>query len=101
QVHHHFGEALAYDCLAGSAQNTDPNHQRSQVPGPEPKVYFAPLQIAKRNTEWGYDEVTRRFGDAQRAFIARVADPADPWMKLVEHRVFDGAGATVAGPSNG
>jgi hypothetical protein len=91
KVHNHFGDALAYDCLAGSAQNADPNHLQSSVSGPAPKLYFAPVQIAKRNKEWGYDEVNRRFADAQRAFIARVAETDKPWMKLAEHRGFEGA----------
>jgi hypothetical protein len=97
RVHHHFGEALAYDCVAGSAQNSDPNHLRVPgLPGPEPKLYFAPVQIGKRNKEWGYDEVNRRFGDAQRAFVARVADADRPWMKLVEHRGFEAAAALIS-----
>jgi hypothetical protein len=96
KVHRHFGEALAYDCLAGSAQNTDPDHLRTEVPGPKPQLYFAPVQIAKRNKEWGYDEVNRRFGLAQREFIARVADRRAPWMKLVEHQGFEGAAALTA-----
>lgn len=96
KVHQHFGASLAYDCLAGSAQNSDPNHQTSNAPGPKPQVYFAPVQIAKRNKDWGYDGVNQRFGDAQRAFIARVSDPSHPWMKLVEHRGFEGAATLTA-----
>ena len=96
RVHRHFGDALVYDCLAGSAQNTDPGHGRQQgIPGPEPKLYFAPVQIAKRNKDWGHDEVNRRFGDAQRAFYARVADPKNPWLKLTEHRGLDAAAGLI------
>lgn len=96
RVHRHFGEALVYDCVAGSAQNTDPSHLRVPgLPGPEPKLYFAPVQIAKRNKDWGHDQVNKRFGEAQRAFIRRVADPERPWMKLVEHIGFDGAAALI------
>jgi hypothetical protein len=93
KVHHHFGDALKYDCLAGSAQNTDPHHLKTDLPGPKPALYFAPVQIAKRNKEWGYDEVNRRFGEAQRAFIARVSDRTRPWLKLVRHQ---GVAATAA-----
>ena len=101
KVHHHFGDALAYDCLAGSAQNTDPHHLKTELPGPKPALYFAPVQIAKRNKEWGYDEVNRRFGDDQRAFIARCADPERPWMKLVQHRGFEGAAALMSALASG
>jgi hypothetical protein len=97
RVHRHFGQALTYDCVAGSAQNTDPHHLRVPgLPGPEPQLYFAPVQIAKRNKEWGYDTVNQRFGDAQRAFIRRVADPERPWIKLREHEGFDAAASLIA-----
>lgn len=102
RVHHHFGDALSYDCVAGSAQNSDPHHLRVPgLPGPQPKLYFAPVQIKKRNEEWGYDTVNQRFGAAQRAFIARVADPERPWMKLVEHRGLAAAGQLLADLSAG
>jgi hypothetical protein len=46
RVHRHFGAALTYDCVAGSAQNSDPSHLRVPgLPGPEPKLYFAPVQM--------------------------------------------------------
>jgi hypothetical protein len=102
RVHRHFGESLKYDCVAGSAQNTDPHHLRVPgLPGPEPTLYFAPVQIAKRNKEWGYDEVNRRFGEAQREFVARVASPDKPWMKLVEHKGFESAAKLIADMTEG
>jgi hypothetical protein len=97
RVHRHFGEALAYDCVAGSAQNSDPHHLHAgDLPGPKPTLYFAPTQIKKRNTDWGYDEVNRRFGEAQRNFIATVANPEKPWMKVTEHRGLEAAGKLIA-----
>jgi hypothetical protein len=87
KVHHHFGDALVYDCFAGSAQNT--NFLRDTgLPGPEPKFYFAPVQIRKRNADWGHAEVNRRFNAAQLAFIRRVSDAQKPWMVVREQ---DGA----------
>lgn len=102
RVHHHFGAALTYDCVAGSTQNDDPSHLHVPgLPGPQPQLYFAPVQIAKRNKDWGHAEVDRRFGDAQRAFIARVADRERPWMKLVEHRGFQAAAALIGEMTSG
>ena len=102
RVHRHFGDALAYDCVAGSAQNSDPHHLHvAGLPGPQPKLYFAPVQIKKRNTEWGYDQVNQRFGAAQRAFIQRVADRERPWMKLVEHRGLSGAAQLLSDMAQG
>lgn len=102
RVHRHFADALVYDCVAGSAQNTDPTHLRVPgLPGPEPKLYFAPVQIAKRNKDWGHDQVNKRFGEAQRAFLKRVADPAKPWMKLLEHPGFEAAATLISNMTAG
>lgn len=95
RIHHHFGGQLVYDCYAGSAQNT--NFLRDNgLPGPEPKFYFAPVQIRKRNTDWGHAVVNQRFNDAQLAFIRRLGDAKAPWMKLEEHRGFEAARTLIA-----
>ncbi|MGB6056070.1 MAG: DUF2855 family protein [Burkholderiaceae bacterium] len=93
-VHHHFGAALVYDCFAGSAQNTE-FLRDSGLPGPAPQFYFAPVQIKKRNADWGHELVNQRFNAAQRDFIRRVGDPADPWMRLVEHHGFAAAAELI------
>jgi hypothetical protein len=95
KIHHHFGAALVYDCFAGSAQNT--NFLRDiGLPGPEPKFYFAPVQIRKRNTDWGHAEVNRKFNEAQLAFIRRVSDSRKPWMAVREHAGFEAAQGLIA-----
>ena len=73
RVHDHFGPALAYDCFAGSAQNNQ-TFEHAAIPGPEPKFYFAPTQIRKRNADWGAAELTRRFNEAQLLFFAWLDD---------------------------
>ncbi len=93
-IHHHFGAALVYDCYAGSAQNTQ-FLQKAALPGPEPKLYFAPVQIKKRNIDWGHEEVNRRFNAAQLAFIDRISRPGEEWMRVVEHAGFDAAAALI------
>jgi hypothetical protein len=90
RVHHHFGDALVYDCFAGSAQNTS-FLRDTGLTGPAPKFYFAPVQIKKRNADWGHAVVSERFNAAQLSFIERIADPARPWMRLVEHESFAAA----------
>jgi hypothetical protein len=95
RIHHHFGAALVYDCFAGSAQNT--NFLRDTgLPGPEPKFYFAPVQIRKRNADWGHAEVNRKFNEAQLAFIRRISDSRKPWMAVREHAGFEAAQGLIA-----
>lgn len=98
KVHAHFGAALVYDCVAGSAQNNDPYHanKRDGLVGPKPTTYFAPDQIKKRNKEWGYEQVNQRFGDAQRAFYKRVSDAQKPWMEVTEHQGLEAAAKLIA-----
>lgn len=90
RVHHHFGEALVYDCFAGSAQNTG-FLRDTGLPGPQPQFYFAPVQIRKRNADWGHAVVTEKFNAAQLAFIDRVSNPAQPWMRVREHQGLEAA----------
>jgi len=93
-VHRHFDSALVYDCYAGSAQNTQ-FLQKAALPGPEPKFYFAPIQIKKRNIDWGHEEVNRRFNAAQLAFIEHISRPQAEWMKVVEHAGFEAAAQLI------
>jgi hypothetical protein len=95
RVHQHFGSALVYDCFAGSAQNTEFLREK-ELPGPKPQFYFAPVQIRKRNADWGHAEVNRRFNEAQLAFIRRVADGPKAWMKVEEHRGLESAQGLIA-----
>lgn len=82
RAHAHLGPALVYDCLAGSAANTA-LPDAADLPGPAPKLFFAPVQISKRNAEWGHAQVNGRFGAAQSAFIERASDGEAPWMSVV------------------
>jgi hypothetical protein len=92
RVHEHLGASLVHSCYAGSAQSHDHISKSEQsLPGPKPQPYFAPYQIKKRNADWGPAEVTRRFNEAQLAFIRRVSDPEKPWMSVAEHAGFAAA----------
>jgi hypothetical protein len=96
RVHAHFGASLVYSCYAGSAQSHDHiSKSQEPLPGPVPQPYFAPYQIKKRNADWGAAEVTRRFNEAQLAFIRRVSDPDQPWMAVTEHAGFSAAQALI------
>ncbi len=54
------------------------------LPGAKPAFFFAPAQIRKRSGEWGADGFQQRFASAWHAFVARVANPAQPWMTIVD-----------------
>lgn len=97
RVHRHFKDTLVHDCYAGSAQSQDHLDEADHnLPGPEPVPYFAPYQIKKRNADWGPGEVTRRFNEAQLAFIRRVSDASAPWLDVAKHQGFEAAQKLVA-----
>ncbi len=100
-VHEHFGDALRYDCYAGSAQSHDHLEPDTTLSGPAPQPYFAPYQIKKRNADWGAAEVTRRFNASQLAFIERLSDSERPWMEVVEHRGLEAAKRLVEDLTHG
>ena len=86
RIHRHFAGTLVHDCYAGSAQSHEHiGAADTQLPGPQPQPYFAPYQIKKRNADWGAAEVTRKFNEAQLAFIRRVGDAQKPWMRVDQH----------------
>jgi hypothetical protein len=95
KVHQHFGDALVYDCFAGSAQKAA-EHNPPPLPGPAPVFYFAPVQIRKRNADWGPAVVNQRFGDAQQAFIRHLSEPGNSWMRVVEHQGLEAAQQLIA-----
>ena len=86
RIHAHFNDNLVHSCFAGSSQNHE-HLSAADAPahGPAPQPYFAPYQIKKRNADWGAAEVTRKFNEAQLAFIQRVKNPQQPWMLVNEH----------------
>jgi len=94
-VHRHFGTALVYDCFAGSAQKAQaPDHP--DLAGPKPAFFFAPVQIKKRNADWGPAVFNERFGDAQRRFVRHLSAPGNRWMQIVEHQGFEAAQRLIA-----
>ncbi|MGQ9427525.1 DUF2855 family protein [Gilvimarinus sp. F26214L] len=102
KIHDHFDAQLVHDCFAGAAQTQEhPSEVDAPAKGPAPKPYFAPYQIRKRNADWGAAEVTRRFNEAQLAFIRRVSDPANPWMQIEQHDGFNAAQQLVSDLVNG
>jgi hypothetical protein len=95
RIHHHFGSALKYDCYAGSAANIHFFEDKG-LPGPAPAFYFAPIQIKKRNADWGPEIVNQRFNEAQMKFFTHVSRAENPWIRIVEGDGFDAARQVIA-----
>lgn len=95
RIHQAFGAALVHDCYAGSASESR-YLEEVKLPGPKPKFFFAPIQIRKRNEDWGGPEVTRRYNAAQTRFFADAAKADPAWVEIVEDKGFDAAAKVIA-----
>jgi hypothetical protein len=95
RIHRHFGAALVYDCYVGSATTTQ-FLQPAGLPGPKPQFFFAPVQIRKRNADWGAAEVTNRYNAMQTRFFDHVSRARPPWIAIVESAGFGEAARIVA-----
>lgn len=97
RIHEHFGSTLVYDCLVGFTRTSEMLVANAdELPGPSPRFFFAPEQIRKRTADWGGRDYNERFSAAEQAFIAKLRDPKNDWMKVVEHTGFESAQTLIA-----
>ncbi|MBV9889315.1 MAG: DUF2855 family protein, partial [Rhizobacter sp.] len=94
-VHGHWRDALAYSCSVGGTHWQSLGGGKG-LPGPRPTLFFAPDQIKKRVAEWGAHGLQERLASAWAAFVTRVGDPAQPWLRVVTGNGRDAVDRTYA-----
>ncbi len=99
KVHHHLGDLLGWSMIIGDTHWDAAETPQEHLPGPKPELLFAPVQIAKRRTDWGRDGFEQAVGAAwERCLpkfanfitIAPVTGPGDmqrAYAELVDGRV--------------
>jgi hypothetical protein len=85
-IHRLYGERLRYDCRIGMTHHDAAPPPASDLPGPEPVVFFAPAQAKARGSEWGPEVLEQRIGSA----FVRFREFADQWLDI---RRFNGPAA--------
>ena len=80
-VHHHFGDNLKHSCAVGLT-HWEQRQREGDLPGVEPKFFFAPTQIQKRTKDWGAAGLQERYATAWRQFLAF----ATPKIRVVHGR---------------
>jgi hypothetical protein len=63
------------------------------LPGPKVTLFFAPDRVKKRQADWGLERLGQKLVESWHAFLARVSDPARPWLEVQRH---EGADAALA-----
>ncbi len=88
-VHTRLGGALRYSMVVGDTHWDDATTAEGTLPGPPPEFLFAPVQIAKRRTDWGRDGFEEAVAEAWDRFVPWT----DGWLTI---RHAAGAAATEA-----
>ncbi|MEK2635184.1 DUF2855 family protein [Pseudomonas aeruginosa] len=80
QLHQRLGDRLRYSCLVGAAHWDQRGGLPKALPGPTPKLFFAPAQAEKRLKDWGGAAFQARLaGDLGRVLgLRRRLDPGPP-----------------------
>jgi hypothetical protein len=83
-LHHHFRDAMRYSCVVGATnwEKIERADTGLALPGAKPTQFFAPAQIKKRAADWGSGGFQRNFAAGWQKFVARVKDPAAPWLRV-------------------
>ncbi|KPG97215.1 hypothetical protein AEQ67_17345 [Pseudomonas sp. RIT-PI-q] len=90
QVHQHFAGQLVYSCFAGPAQSTG-EARLTAIEGPQPVFFFAPIQIRKRNADWGPEGVSQHIGEGLQQFYRQVTSVENPLLEVVESKGYEAA----------
>ena len=73
RIHHHFGDLLGWSMIIGDTHWDGPPSADEHLPGPKPELLFAPVQIAKRRTQWGREGFETAVGAAWERCLATFA----------------------------
>ena len=101
RVHAHFAELLTYDCLVGSTQSDSFTTGDRGLVGPRPVFFFAATCLDQHRERGTLHAFYDRFLADQKAFFARVVDPASPWIRIVEHHGLEAAAGVVRALADG
>ncbi|MGH8425995.1 MAG: DUF2855 family protein, partial [Pseudomonas fluorescens] len=80
---------------AGSAQSTD-EARLTAIEGPQPVFFFAPIQIRKRNAEWGPEGVSQHIGEGLQRFYRQLTAAENPLLEVIEDKGFESAQSVIS-----
>jgi hypothetical protein len=78
EIHEHCGDGLAHDMVIGATHHEEMATGGQKLPGPAPKLFFAPDRIRKRGEDWGTPELEKRVAEAWHPF----AEWSGDWIEV-------------------
>jgi hypothetical protein len=84
-VHSHFGDELVHSMAVGVTHWEELGAGAGDLPGPTPKLFFAPDRVAKRSEDWGRAGLEQRVADAWHPFCGWIGE----WLEVVHGQGFD------------
>jgi hypothetical protein len=85
-VHNHFSDELAHSMAVGVTHWEDFGSGQGELPGPTPRLFFAPDRVVKRSQDWGDDELMRRAANAWHPFCEWI----EGWLETIPGQGFGG-----------
>ncbi|MGC6472486.1 MAG: DUF2855 family protein [Parvibaculales bacterium] len=70
RLHKHFGDRLQDSCMVGITHWDAGGSLDPDLPGPKPKVFFAPAYAQEMVKQWGADGLQSRIGVAMERFLS-------------------------------
>ena len=84
-VHSHYGDELAHSMAVGVTHWEGFGSGAGELPGPQPKFFFAPDRVTKRSADWGRTGLEARVADAWHPFCEWIAG----WLEPIPGKGFD------------
>ncbi|GAB2198887.1 DUF2855 family protein [Sessilibacter sp. MAH4] len=92
RLHRTLGPQLQYSCLVGAAHWDQRGGLPSDLPGPAPKLFFAPAQAEKRLKEWGGERFQSSMIEHWSDFLSGVGH----WLSFEEGHGHEAVGRVYA-----
>jgi uncharacterized protein DUF2855 len=73
-VHSHFGDDLVHSMAVGVTHWEELGAGAGDLPGPTPKLFFAPDRVVKRAKDWGRAGLEQRVADAWHPFCEWIGE---------------------------
>ncbi len=77
-VHAHFQDDLGQSIAVGATHWEEMNAGEAELPGPVPKLFFAPDRVVKRSEDWGRTGLESRVADAWHPFCEWIGAWLEP-----------------------